>query len=61
MPRNHSYQSSSSVIDLLPTATVGSLLAQGVIRLLTGHQQLDILQKPRGSTDVPTNEESTDD
>lgn len=61
MPRNHSYQSSSSVIDFLPTATVGSLLAQGVIRLLTGHQQLDILQKPRGSTDVPANEESTDD
>jgi hypothetical protein len=50
-----------SVIDFSPTATVGSLLAQGVIRLLTSHQQLDNLQKPRGSTDVPINEESTDD
>lgn len=42
-------------------AAIGALLALGVIRVLTGREQLDKPGEPRGSTDVPTNEESTDD
>jgi hypothetical protein len=61
MPTKHQHHSERHAIHISPIETIAALLSVGVIRLLTGHQQLDNLQKPRGSTVVSTKEDSTDE
>lgn len=61
MPLDYSIKPNREQTNLPTLAGVGALLALGVIRVLTGREQLEKPGEPRGSTDVPTNEESTDD
>jgi hypothetical protein len=61
MPKEHQHDSNRQAIHVSSISTIGALLGVGVIRLLTGHQQLDNLKKPRVSTDVPANEDSADE